>query len=279
VRELEKAVGEEFDGLLGSVKNSLKKAGGETKEQQEASLKRTQIAFRKDLAQGYEKLDPGKMIRPIFFCFYPWKATLVGHGHEVLPLGAPGGSVSFHATDPVAHPFAEAKGSGTGTTDTVQVKAWFDYVFEDPPFDRSYCLRPIMHLNGHWLLWTWGSCGGTAEDLGAGELKIVVRVRAGQNMVWVKEAERVVIDKASGSGGDSETGFYFDSEVSGGPTLFAYLQSGFDATIRVECDILTKITNHGRAWVNMQASPQFYFKVPEVYCGWPLLTHFPLIGF
>ena len=203
-------------------------------------------------------------------CLYPFTASAVNNGDSKLldpPTVATNiGKVTYNATANTAHPFAEVRGKGTGTINSARVNTWFDFAFT-PSTDGLFCIRPLVHMNGHGLLWTWGSCDSTPEDRGSGSVKVTLKVQVGQLMLWVKTIEHPVIDETLSTSGSKSSGWYYDSAVDGGTETTVLLQGGHEAIIRVECEIYTQISNHGRAWVDMQTSPHFYFEIPEVRWG------------
>jgi hypothetical protein len=272
VRALEKELDTGYEKLAGEVRRSLKKAGAEAAEWHRKSQAKGKRMLEAEVAKAaiLEHLEP-KVAIPLCWCFSIMQATPVGTGEDDVvidpPTGGTGsGSVTYDATGNVAHPIADAKGGGTGTINSAQVTTWFKFAFT-PSHDRAYCIRPLAYMNGHWLLWTWGTCGGTPEDLGSGIVRATVKVRVTQLASTIKEIEHDVVNVSLSAGSSQESGFYYDSSTDGGASTFAVLEGGHEAVIFVSCDIYAKIANHGRAWVDMQTSPHFYFKVPELYWG------------
>lgn len=284
VRALEKEIDAKYDRLAVSMQNMLKDAGKERAEQHQASLKRVQGLIRKDIERMVERPQSliDEAMRPKRFaaiCFYyPFPAPTVGSGDSVTlnpPTGVgPSGSVTYNAAANTAHPSVDSGwGQGTGTINSAQVKTWFKFAF-NPTADGNYCIRPLVYMNGHWFVWTWGTCGGTPEDRGSGTAMVTLRVRVDQLSVPVKQIEHTVFDQNASAGVDIESGFGYDSEVDGGVSMSVYLQAGHEAVVWVECESYATIANHGRAWVDMQTSPFFHFKVPELY--WGPLTLIPM---
>lgn len=277
VRELEKEIDAQYEELAVGIQDMLKDAGKEIAEQHEASLEMVQGLIQKDIERMVERPQSlrDEALRPARFAaiciYFPFPAPNVGSGDSVTldpPTGGgASGSVTYDAASNVAHPSADSGwGQGTGTINSTQVKTWFRFAFT-PAWDGLYCIRPIVYMNGHWLVWTWGTCGGTPEDLGSGTVRVTLRVRVDQLSVPVKQIEHTVFEQNASAGVDIESGFGYNSEVDGGASMQAYLQGGHEAVVWVECESYAKIANHGRAWVDMQTSPFFHFMVPAVYRG------------
>jgi hypothetical protein len=284
VRELEKKLDAQYEELTSMVKGGLKDSGKQNAEQHGLSFDRACRVHEKtmekmiDLSQDLPTTRP-PLARLYCFCF-PWKqAGYIDHDHSVVidpPSGGTGsGSVTFEATGCVAHPYAEAKGGGTGSINSVEVKAWCKYAFM-PPDDGYYCISPTVFMNGHMLLWTWGTCGGTPEDLGIGSVEVNLNVRVDQLSATVKTLKHEVLDESKSAGHNINTGWHYDSTLHGGAQMSAYLEGNHEAVVFVECESRVEIANHGRVWVDMQTSPHFYFKVPEVRWGRVVCLPYPL---
>ena len=279
VRELEKEIDAQYEELAVGIQDMLKDAGKEIAEQHEASIEMVQGLIRKDIERMVERpqyiRDRDDLFRFAAICvYYPFPVPAVGSGDSVTldpPTGCgASGSVTYDAASNIAHPSADSGwGQGTGTINSAQVNTWFRFAFT-PTTDGIYCIRPIVCMNGHWLVWTWGTCGGTPEDLGSGTARVTLRVRVDQLSVPVKQIEHNVFEQNASAGIDIESGFGYNSEVDGGASMQVHLQGGHEAVVWVECESYAKIANHGRAWVDMQTSPFFHFKVPAVYRG-PLI--------
>jgi hypothetical protein len=127
-------------------------------------------------------------------------------------------------------------------------------------------------MNGHWLIWTWGTCEGVSH--GSGKLHVKNRVKVYQVLSLLKETEYTVVDFVS-TGPDDQSGFSYDSIMDGGAGVSVYLEGGHEAIVEVECECYVEISNHGRAWVDMQTSPHFYYKVNQLRWGpvwcWPII--------
>lgn len=271
-RRLEEEIDTRYDELAIKVRNMQKDAGKGVAENHVKSQERTRMLISKEVETRLAELAPGSLKQypfPHSWCFYWNIGPVVDSGQSVTlepQSGGTGqGSVTFD-TDSIAHPFADVRGQGTGTINKVKVNTWFKFAFM-PVTGWTYCVRPVVQMNGHWLAWTWGTCGGTAESVGSGAVRITLKVHAGQLFEYYRTIEHHIINETLSAGSDNHTGWYYDSEVDGGAFMTVNFQEGHEAVIKVECEIYAEIVNHGRAWIDLQTSPQFYFKVPEVYCG------------
>ncbi len=278
VRATEKKIDAQYEEIARELKSSLKEAGKETAEMHANSFKRAHARFlettqmqleKAELGYVYPAVIPDKYVFPLCWCSYPNVATPVAPPEDTVDLdgGGASGSVTYNAGANIAHPIADAHGLGTGTINTAKVTTSFRFAF-NPTSNGTYCIYPLVYMNGHWLVWTWGTCGGTAEDLGSGEVKVTVRIKVTQLDQKLKEREHVVIHKNVSAGQDQQSGFAYDSDVDGGTATTVYLQGGYTAVVWVECECFAQISNHGRAWVDMQSSPSFYFKAGQIRWGW-----------
>lgn len=282
VRKLEKEINAQYEELAVAIQDMLKDAGKEKADMHESSLKRVHSMIHKDIEaviagpyvpERWPERWPGPFVKCP--CTYPFTAPSVPEAPPVhtvvIDSGTPptaSGSVTYNAAANIAHPIADSGwGQGTGTINSAKVTTSFRFPFM-PTTDRTYCIRPIVYMNGHWQVWTWGTCAGTAEDLGSGTARVALRVRVTQLDQTIKEIEHLVFEKNASGGLDIQSGFAYDSQVDGGAAMTVYLQGGYTAVVWVECESYAQIANHGRAWVDMQTSPFFYFKVPVVWWGW-----------
>lgn len=290
LRSLEKGIDKKYEELAAKVKNMLEDEGKEIAETHQSSHKRSKKVFRRNI----EKMIDGpqaiaslsikdlKDLVPKKFAaicwYYPFPASCFGESDTVTinpPAGCgASGSVTYNGTNCEAHPIADSgPGQGTGTSNSALVKTSFRFAFT-PTNDGLYCIRPIVQMNGHYLLWTWGTCGGTPEDLGSGTVRVTLRIRVDQLSVPVKQQEHQVFEQSVSGGGDTASGFGYDSEADGGASTHAFLEGGHEVVVWVECESYAQIANHGRAWVDMQTSPYFYFTAKELY--WGPLTLIPI---
>ena len=271
LRHLEASIDGGFVELAEAVRKGLGGTGGEIAERHKLSRDRHVKMYQK-VAEGVISPDIGDLRpRAHCICLSFNLAGSVGNGNDPVVLGPPTGgtgsaSVTFDPTGCVSHPMAEARGAGTGTTNSAEITSWCRYSFM-PSIDGTYCIRPLVYLNGHYLLWTWGSCSGDAEDLGSGRISAKVTVQVDQLSLPVKTVEHTVLDHSAAGGSDTQSGFAYDSGTEGGLGTSVYLEGGHEAVVWIKTTCLAEVTNHGRAWVDMQTSPQFYSRVDEVRWG------------
>ena len=221
------------------------------------------------------------MLLPFFCVCWPYHvAAHVGNGNDPPIISPPEGgtgsaSVSFEAAGCVGHPIVDARGQGTGTTNSAELTSYGRFAFT-PSTDGTYCIHPLVYMNGHVFAWTWGACGGTVEDMGTAVARVKLEVQIDQLSLSVKTIEHTIVDEAVSGGTDTEGGFAYDSAIDGGASTSVVLQGGHEVVVWVKCVCFVQVVNYGRAWVDMQTSPQFYFKVPVVRWGkvicWPWWT-------
>ncbi len=271
LRALEERIDADFGKLAEAVKKDLAETGAEVADRHEVSRNRTVMIDQK-VAEGVISPHITDMRAPIFcICLSHNFAADAGHGHEPAILTPPSGgtgiaNVTFETTGCVAHPIADARGQGTGTTNSAEITSWCRYSFM-PSVDGLYCIKPLIYLNGHYLVWTWGTCSGLAEDLGTATAQVVVTVQVDQLSLPVKTVAHTVVDKTGSGGSDTQSGFAYDSEIDGGASTSVFLQGGHEAVVWIKCTAFAEVVNHGRAWVDMQTSPKFYAKVDQVRWG------------
>jgi len=271
LRRLERQIDGEFAELAAGVKKKLPKMGADVAEMHDRSRDRTAMIAQKT-AEGVLSPDITD-VRPRMFCvcFSHNSALQVdGCSHSTTITPSSGGtgtaSTTFGSAGCESHPMVEARGQGTGTTNSAENTVWCRYAFM-PSVDGLYCIKPQVFLNGHYLVWTWGTCSGTAEDLGTAKARTKITVQVDQLSLPVKTIEHTVVDQTVSGGSDSQSGFAYDSDVDGGISTSVLLQGGHEAVVWVKCTSFAEVTNHGRAWVDMQTSPQFYFKVDDLRWG------------
>lgn len=270
LRALEKEINSQYERLISELQDTLKETGKIIREQHAASLERFIWFINEDVESIFKYYaKSGVYFTPCIY--YPFPLSSVDRGDKTIidpPTGCgASGSVKYGKTNNIAHLKVDSGGGqGTGTINSARVKTWFKFSFT-PKETGLYCIYPLVQMNGHCLLWTWGTCGGTVEDLGRGKAIATLRVRVDQLSTPVRQIEHIVFEHDSSAGSNYESGFGYDSEVNGGANMGVFLKENHEAVIWIECDIYVEIANHGRAWIDMKSSPFFYFKVPAVYWG------------
>lgn len=268
LRDLEQKIDKQFTDLAESLKKELRGNGSDIAERHKISQKRTEALFQKEI----EGLLPPEIFHPTFcFCLPFISAANVDHGNEPAEIDPPAdASVTFESTDCIGHPYVDAKSPGAGGTSIAELTSYCRFSFI-PSTDGIYCIRPLVYMNGHFLAWTWGACNGTG--LGTAIAQVKLQVQIDQLSLPVKTIEHTIVDEVVSGGSDTQGGFAYDSAIDGGASTSVILQGGHEAVVWVKCICYVKVIDHGRAWVDMQTSPQFYFKVPTVRWGkvfcWP----------
>lgn len=295
LRALEREIDREYGELVASLQEQRRKEGNERADGHVKVLEMSRAvlgqeaekAIHADISTqasildhlGIAMVDPSKLVA-IWWChchYTTWLHANLGHD-DVITIDPPSGgsgseTVNYDPSLNQAQPYASVSGQGTGTINTAQLTTWYKFAFT-PATDGSYCIRPMVFMNGWWLLWTWGACGGSSEDLGSGTVRVKLRVRVDQLSATVKEIEHTVLDQNLSGGSGSEGAVDYASETDAGASMRVYLQGGHEAVIFVECEVYTQMSNHGRAIVDMQSGSGFYFRVPLVtvgkrHCHWP----------
>ena len=276
LRKLERKVDKEFAALADEVKKGLREQGTDEAKLHANSLKRTRALIQKEIEgiirPGLTDLDYAH--RLFCICFSHNYASEEGTGNDPEIIKPPSGgtgsaSVTFDPTGCVGHPIVDAEGQGSPSENSADLTSYCRFAFT-PSGDGTYgtyCVNPLVYMNGHYLIWTWGSCGGTAEDRGTAEVKVELTVQIDQLSLPVKAIHHAVIDQTVTDGSDAQSGFAYDSAIDGGARTSVILKNGDQAVVWVKCRCLAKVKNNGRAWVDMQTSPQFYFKVDHVRWG------------
>lgn len=283
IKRIEEEITSSYNDLADKLKDKLKNAGEFEAKQLEVSLERRKRIDQKKLESLMEaKLTQAKFVPssviPIgpCFCWSYAHAMLVGNSGDTIinpPNGTGQATINWDVSKFMAHPRVDVSGQA-GSTNSATAISQFKFAFT-PAKDGNYCIKPIAQMNGHWLIWTWGSCSN--ENIGSGSVKVISRILVDQLSSNVGKFEKIVLNESRSKGDDEASGFYYDPVDT--PSNVIYLEGGHEAVIKVECEVTAKMTDFGRAWVDMQTSPDFYFKVPSVswgrqYClifNWPSL--------
>lgn len=258
LRAFEKAIDTKYNKIITQTQKAVKIIGKEVTEQHKKSFARMQSIYDADAeATIAHPLDDSLLYMP---CKYWFTAE--------RELGEDG------TINEDAHLYSEVNGLGSDSINTEQVDTWFKFSFF-PKTTKTYCIKPFIYLNGHWLLWTWGGGCSSTGDIGSGQIKLTLKMQIDQLSTRVHETEKVILDQMATGGADYQSGFGYDSEVDGGLATRVELTGGDQAVIWVKCECSVQIQNHGKAIIDMQTSPYFYFKVPRVRWGWPTWKNIP----
>jgi len=272
LRSFDKELGDQVSALADEIGRGLKDVGTAVPKQHEVLLARERRRLTKEAEAALSRAwPPGLTLRPIpwCFCLYNAQATPVGQGSDPAVLVPPDdehttADVTFEATGNVAHPRVETRGNGIGSLTSSRLVTWFRFAFT-PLTDGAYCIKPFTQMNGHWLAWTWSTCPPGTQ--GNGRVEVKLRVQVDQLSVPVSTREHVVVHQVVSEGVDHASGFAYDSSTDRGAETGAYLEGGHEAVVWVKADCYAEIEHRGAGWVDMKSSPQFYFKVPEVWWG------------
>lgn len=238
---------------------------------------------------------------PFFICYPYTEAEYVDHSN-------PADSVTTTPTSPnsiaeltydddpehTAHPRVQVTGPGRSDPNTYKatVETWFRFSFRTGTAGM-YCIQPVIQLNGHHLLFVsnYGDCSNPDFPVtkGEGKVGVTLTVSFEQYGDWVTReipASRIqelspnpLIYGAEDSG-ETHNGVYYDSLIHGGAFTLASLGADRDTTVKITCKIEAEIKHWHWAWVDMKATPDFYFRVPEVkigYMPWWWLQPYPML--
>ena len=272
LRALEKDAAKKFNKLQKEMQKIYKKSGEDVAKRHRASQTRAQRIIHNDIESilSARQQHPDLWIqRYTCTCYFPYTAEYENSGEEIDLTPSSGsnssGSVIFDDGIQRAHPIADASGQADGGFSHAQVKAWFTFSFT-PESNGTYCILPVVHLNGYWMLWMTSGC----EDfdlLPVFELVARVRVRVDQLSSTVRSQSYDVLPGPNYS--TLSSGFDYDSDVNQEILMEVPLTGGDQAIVFVECELLAGVSHVGHATVDLQSSPHFYFEVPMVRWGRP----------
>jgi hypothetical protein len=279
LRTFEKDMIKKYNKLEKEMQRIYKISGKEVAKRHKASHARAQKIIHKNiesmLSARRHYPDIG-LYRYLCTCYFPYTAEAENFGEEITLTPSFGstnsGSVIFDAGTNIAHPFATAHSPGTGDWSGARVKSWFTFSFT-PDSDGTYCIFPVVHLNGYWMLWSGAGCE-SFESLPVIELVARVKVRVDQLSSTVRTTSHDVVNGSSS--GTYASGFDYDSEVNEELMMEVPLTGGDQAIVFVESELIVGANNLGRSRIDMQSSPHFYFEVPLVRWGRPCDRLFPI---
>lgn len=193
---------------------------------------------------------------------------------EVDPPNSPDvPTVIFDVGNKIAQPYVSVGSPGTGNTRIAKASPRFTFFFE-PEQDGTYCIEPDVFMSGWWLLWVWGSCSGTPEDRGIGNIRLTLSLEARQEGQQKGYRQYTVMEQNSETSTSDEGGIDYASPRDGGSRFEATeIEANKVVLVDVQCIVEGQMTNNGRVIVDMQTSSNFYFKVPLLKVGlkycWP----------
>lgn len=279
LRAFEKDLIKKYNALEKELQRIYKKSGEDVAKRHSATHARAQRIVQRDidsiLRVGRQNPEIG-LWRYMCPCYFPHTAEYENSGEEIELTPSFGttssGSVTFEDGTQIAHPIADASAQADGGFSRAQVKAWFTFSFT-PESDGTYCILPVVHLNGYWMLWMTSGCENY-DSLPVFELVARVRVRVEQLSSPVQTKAHDVISGPNNS--TFSSGFDYDSEVNHEILMEVPLLGGDQTVVFVECELLAGVSYVGHATIDLQSSPHFYFKVPMVRWGRPCNQILPI---
>jgi hypothetical protein len=279
LRTFEKDVIKKYNKLEKEMQNLYKKSGEAVAKRHMASHARAQRINQRSIESVLSARRPYPEIPPYRFmcpCYFPYTAEFENSDKDIERNPSFGttnsGSVTIDNDTRTAHPFATAHSPGTGEWSGVRVRTWFTYSFT-PQSDGTYCIEPVVHMNGYWMLWGGGGCE-SFEALPVVDHVARVNVRIEQLSSPVRTIYHDVV--STFSSGTYASGFDYDSEVNHELLTEVTLLGGDQTIVFVECELIVGANNVGRSRIDMQSSPHFYFKVPMVRWGHPCNQILPI---
>lgn len=268
VRQLGKKFDGQYEALCEKVRQMMKNSGKENAELHRKSLERVRLMTQLISEKAFQSaLKPFRRGSLVLQCCPIYTAPVVDTEDSVITTGGGSGSVTFDTVGNTARPYADSGlADGCGTFTSSKVTTSFKFAFT-PASTRRYCIRPIVHVNGHCFLWTWGSSITFGDCPGSGEIYVKLLVRVIQLDCPVANTEHLIIKEETYNVLQNQYSFAYDSQVDGGASLEVDLQGMHEVIVVVECESYARISDHGNAWVDMQTMPFLYFSVPEVRWG------------
>lgn len=262
-------VGAEYQIQLQRVRDELAGAGERVAEEHSQWLRFNKRSVQQRFVQAIAQPRPSCLCLPIFA-----EDSTESHANSQC-LGSCIENDAHLGPEPnTAHPRLEVHGPGPGESNVAEMTVQFDFDLE-PGGDGEYCIAPVCQLSGHWLTWTWGTCSNVAagSEAHVSVEKTVQVVQGFDDFEFplvlavggppVYSASHQVVDHIELEGGDSQSGFSFN----GVPAFGVNLSGGNPVTVRIICRIQASVQGYGRAIVDMNTSPNFYFRTPEVRWG------------
>lgn len=272
LRAFEKETVKKFNKLQKELKKMYKKAGEDVAERHRASHARARRIAQKDIEallsvnRQHPEISSWRFMCP---CYFPHTAEFEHSDHEVLLTPTytttSSGSVTFDTDTRIAHPIAIGNSEQDGDFSGAEVKTRFTFSFT-PENDGTYCILPVVQLNGYWMLYLSYGCEDI-DHLPVFELIARVRVRVEQLSALVQTHTHYVLDGPNYN--TFSSGFDYDSEVNQELLMEVPLTGGDQTVVFVECILEVGTSHVGHSTIDLQSSPNFYVKVPMVRWGRP----------
>jgi hypothetical protein len=280
LRAFEKDLFKKYDKLEKEMEKLYKKSGEDVAKRHMASHARSQRLIQRNLEsilsarRQYPEIGIYGFMCP---CSFSYTAEYENSDKDIDLNPSSGttnsGSVTIDDAARSARLFAAANSPGTGEWSGAQVKCRFTFSFT-PESDDTYCILPVVHMNGYWMLWGGGGGCESFDSLPVIELIARVNVRVDQLSSTVRTASHTVVN--AWSAGTNAGAFDYDSEVNQETLTEVTLTGGDQAIVFVECELIVGANNMIRSRIDMQSSPHFYFKVPMVRWGHPCNQILPI---
>jgi hypothetical protein len=273
LRAFEKTLVKKYDKLEKEMQKLYKKSGEEVAKRHMASHARAQRINQRTIdallsaRHQYPELPAYRFGCP---CYFPYTAEYENSDKEIEldPSGSTNNSglVNINEAALSAQMSAAARSPGSGDWSAAEVKCWFIFSFT-PENDGTYCILPVVHMNGYYMMWSGGSgCEGFGS-LPVIVLMAKINVRVDQFSSTVRTNSHTVVE--AWSAGASTGAFDYDSEVNQEILTEVTLSGGDQTIVFVECELIVGANNLIRSIIDIQTSPHFYFKVSEVRWGYP----------
>ena len=269
----------QFQKLEKALRGQYRKAGKATAKRHLRSLQRSRRINASHIDQALHSgaTLPVTAVQRFFCrCQYPHAAEEEGHDQETeLSPGygeGPSAAVSFSSSENKAQLFAGADTSADVVAASATAKAWFRFSFT-PPADGTYCVRPVVQMNGYWMLWAGAAVECTEyASLPIFGFRVSVRLVMEQLSDPVFNTSWDILTGPSSA--SFSAGFDFDSVVDDDLSVEVDLVGGDQTVVFVECVAEVYANNGMHSRVDMQSSPFFYFSVRELRWGTPCFSRF-----
>lgn len=283
LRAFEKDILKKYDKLEKEMQKLYKKSGEDVAKRHRASHARAQRINQREIeailsaSRRHPNID---LWRHMCQCYFPHTAEYENSDKDIdlNPSNSTtnSGSVNIDEAARSAQLSAAARSPGTGEWSAAQVRCWFMFSFT-PENDGTYCILPVVHMNGYYMLSGGGSGCESFESLPVIELIARVNVRVDQLSNTVRTASHTVVD--AWTAGANAGAFDYDSEVNQEILTEVALTGGDQTIVFVESELIVGANNLIRSRIDMETSPHFYFEVPMVRWGHPCSRVLPQVSY
>ncbi|MHA1960764.1 MAG: hypothetical protein ACW99U_11060 [Candidatus Thorarchaeota archaeon] len=284
IRSMEQETNEELDKLVTQFR-----------ELRLIDVEKVAARHEKYIEMGPSVLLPPTRI-PLSFCLclpihdadYVWHPAedegieLPPQCSDVLPCTGVEVSGPYDEALMQAQPYVSVsgRGSGTGSLDNkATISRQFYFTFDPKEInpnavDGTWCIDPEVYMSGWWLMWLNDcECGPGGDPLN-GMVQVLLRVQVDQVSRTKAFREHTVLLNTSSDPNDEGVIDYI-SKQDGGAYVTAYLEADHEVVISVECEVSVEVKGCGRAFVDMAAGRNLYFRVPRVGVGQQICSGCP----